>query len=47
MQRKKINHFGDWVNYPYSNMLYKQGIKPGLDMDLDQDGIVDWEDKGH
>jgi len=44
MVKKVINHFGDWVNYPESNKLYEAGIKPGLDIDKDQDGIVDWED---
>lgn len=44
MAKKVINHFGDWTNYPYSNWLYQQGIKPGRNIDRDQDGIVDWED---
>lgn len=44
MPKKIINHFGDWTNYPYSNWLYQQGIKPGRNIDRDGDGIVDWED---
>lgn len=44
MAKKIINHFGDWTNYPYSNWLYQQGIKPGRNIDRDGDGIVDWED---
>jgi hypothetical protein len=42
--KRKINHYGDWLNYPISNKLYAAGVKPGRDIDKDGDGIVDWED---
>ena len=43
-KKTKINHYGDWARYPYSNWLYVNGIKPSRKIDRDGDGIVDWED---
>jgi hypothetical protein len=44
MKRKVINHYGDWVHYPVSNLYFSRGIKPPRNIDKDGDGIVDWED---